>query len=256
MKIRLPDVKWVYVNLAIRPERAEYVQGECSRVGIVAKRFNALTREDYRGSQRDIEGMLKYSEPGRIGCYLSHLTIIDSARDTKGVLGVLEDDVLFCDDFVERMEYIEANFDKPWDMFFLGSTYHINPAVWHLNDLGRDFEQTDIKHIHRIYGTWNTYAYLINRESAGKIADLMRENAHRSTAVDHLFILIEPLLNCYCFTPGMAFQRDTVSDIAGLGVKVSMYSKFLRLGPYVFTKRLGDFDYDIFDFAEGARRDA
>lgn len=253
MKIRLAEIEWVYVNLAIRPKRDEYVRRECSRVGITAKRFNALTWQDYDGPELDIARMLEFSEPGRIGCYLSHMTIIDGARGTQGILGVLEDDVLFCDDFSERMQYIETNFDKPWDMFFLGSTYHINPAVWHADTLGRDFEQTEIRYIHRIYGTWNTYAYLVNRSSADKIADLMRANVHRCTAVDHLFILIEPELECYCFTPGMAFQQNGVSDIV---CEYTKFSNFMRLGPYVFTRRLEDFNYDRFDFAEGAKHDA
>ncbi len=242
------NVKWLYVNLSTRPDRAAYVQRECARVGIEAARFNALRSEDYRGPYQPVAQMA--FQPGRIGCYLSHLSLIDGVRNTTGILGILEDDVMFCDDFSTRMRYIEEHFDKPWDMFFLGSTYHINPAVWHKTDLGCDFKQTDIDYIHRIYGTWNTYAYLVNRQSAGKIADLMVANAHRSNAVDHLFILIEPELNCYCFTPGMAFQRDDFSDITNSFTK---FSTFRLMGPYVFQRRLEDFNYAGFNWAEGAR---
>ncbi len=248
MKIKQSNIEWVYVNLASRPDRKSYVEGELARVGISAKRFDALTGEDYDGPPTT-------RTSGQRGCLMSHLRLIEEARGTTGVLGIVEDDVMFCDDLSKRLAYIEEHFNKPWDIFFLGSTYHINPSKWHKDTLGRDFEQTDIKYIHRIYGTWNTYAYLLNCKNAEKVASLMRANMHRSEAADRLLIRLQPKLNCYCFTPGAAFQKDGPSDIGEPGEPraVTLFAGFLTMGPYVFTRLLEDFDYASFDWAEGKR---
>ena len=244
--VRVSDIRWRYVNLAHRTDRREYVEDELARVGISAERFDALTGEHYDGPPVD---MLS----GQRGCLMSHLRLIEEARGTTGILGVVEDDVMFCDDFQRRLAYIEEYFNKPWDFFFLGSTYHINPSKWHKDDLGKDFEQTGIKHIHRIYGTWNSYAYLLNCGSAEKVASMMRRNMHRGEAVDRMWIRLQPQLDCYCFTPGAAFQKDGVSDIGNPGdpEAITLFSGFLTMGPYVFTRLLEDFDYDAFDWAEG-----
>ena len=245
--ITFNSVHWRYVNLANRTKRNTNVQRELNRVGITnAERFNALTEKDFDGEPAD-RGLLTN---GQLGCLMSHLRLIEDAQNTTGILGVVEDDVMFCDDLAERFAYIEEHFNKPWDIFFLGSTYHINPSVWHKDDLGYDFQQTDIKHIHRIYGTWNSYAYLLNCRSAKKVASLIRSHMHTSTAIDHLLILIQPLLNCYCFTPGAAFQVDGPSDVAD---GMTVFSGFLKMGQYVFQKRLEDFDYDAYNWAEGKR---
>lgn len=245
-RIRRKDIRWRYVNLAHRPERNAYVRNELARVGIAAERFNALTGADYDGP-RIPKGALTQ---GQLGCLMSHLRLWENARGTDGILGVVEDDVMLCDDFQERMQYVEDHFDKPWDMFFWGSTYHINPSKWHKQDLGRDFEQTDVKYIHRIYGTWNTYCYFLNCQSAKRLVELFRAKLYQAKAIDHLLILLEPQLNCYCFTPGAAFQKNGPSDV---GCGMTLFDGFLSMGPYVFQRRLADFDYDSFNWAEGKR---
>jgi hypothetical protein len=97
------------------------------------------------------------------------------------------------------------------------------------------------------------YAYLVNGRSVSKILDLFDRNVCRSRGIDDLYIMLEPELNTYCFTPGMAFQIDGPTDIGVGGDGWTRFSHFHKLGPYVFTKRLEDFGYDNFDWAEGKR---
>ena len=233
-------IDWRYINLKANPERAAATVAELSRAGISAERFEARTGDQYDGPQ---DAIAKYATAGSIGCTLSHVCLIEQAsKRGHGIVGIVEDDVVLCDDFQERLQYIEENFRKPWDMFFFGGTYHTDPT-WHKDTpgLGRDFELTDTRHIVRTYGTWCSYAYLLNCRSAGKVLDAVRKNMHRSTAIDHLFILIEPELQCYGFTPGMAIQRDGWSTITHAYTE---FSGFLPLGPHIWAKRLPDFDWD------------
>jgi GR25 family glycosyltransferase involved in LPS biosynthesis len=238
------EIRYHVINLDSRPDRMAWIKGELARAGITAKRVQATVRQ--KGLE-PIPGLA--ASQGQIGCYLSHRRLLESWIGREEILGVLEDDAVFCDDYAERMEYIAKHLTWPWDLFWLGSCYHCNPAVWHRDDLGRDFEQTAVPHIHRLYGAFATHGYLVNPGSIPKILALMDRELHRCYAIDHLLILIGPELNWYGFTPGMVFQEDGPSDVDS-GVR--RFSDFCRIcGPYVFARRLEDFDYFAFDWNEG-----
>ena len=167
------------------------------------------------------------------------------------MVGVFEDDVVFCDDLKERLDYIETHLTWDWDIFWLGGTFHCNPPVWHKDTIGRDAERTTDKHIFRTYGIWSTYAYFVNGPSIRKVLKLLDDNIHQAYGIDHCCILhLEPVLKTYCMVPGCAWQRDGLSNI---GTGVTTFSHFKQLGPYVWTDRMGDFEPDTYDWAEVAK---
>jgi len=240
-------IEWRYINLDHREDRRTHITAELERVGIVAERFPALRFEDYAGPPEDVAGMMRTQKT--IGNWLSHLALWEMVADTDRIAGVLEDDAMLCDDFVDRLKYIEDNMTLDWDILYLGATYHVNPAVWHKDDIGRDFELTGIKHIHRVYGAFSNQGYLVNGKSARKLMGLMEGVKSKSTGSDHAMILLQPQLQCYSFTPGMVFQMDGQSDI---GDGFTEFSGFLTsLGPHCWAKRIEDFDYDGQDWGPG-----
>ncbi len=243
------NIQWWYINLNHREDRRKHIDRELAKVGIAADRFAALQLKDYHGPSENIQCMMR--TPNTVGNWLSHLAVWEKVKGTDRVVGVLEDDALLCADFTDRLQYIEDNFKLPWDIFFLGATYHVNPPAWHVDDLGRDFELTDIKHIHRVYGAFSNQGYLVNGSSVEKLLELMEKEMPTANGSDHALIRLQPQLQCYSFTPGMVFQIDGPSDI---GTGITRFSHFLKsLGPYVWCNRLEDFDYDHFDWAEGRR---
>lgn len=70
----------------------------------------------------------------------------------------------------------------------------------------------------------------------------MVENSSKSYAIDHLYILIQPQLNCFSFTPGMSNQIISVSDIDN-GLKDQNVFKEI-LGEHYYVENLTEFDYD------------
>lgn len=251
-RILLDHIHWSYINLYHRLDRRKHIENEWRRTGMEAvyplHRFHAHLPKDWPGPEAMVAKMRKQT-PGAIGCYMSHRALwLQAVRHGK-IAGVLEDDALLCDDFLKRLRYVETHFDRPWDVFYLGSTYHVNPPVWHKEDLGRDFELTDVKHIHRVYGAFANQGYLINPDSAQKLVDLVDQHIHKYPGNDTTLLHLQPQLNCFAFTPGMVFQIDNRSDI---GNGMTIFSGFFKsLGPYCWTKRLEDFDYDHYDWAEG-----
>jgi GR25 family glycosyltransferase involved in LPS biosynthesis len=157
-------------------------------------------------------------------------------------LGILEDDVIFCDDWDERLEYIENNFNLDWDIFYFTSFFHLNhdPKRWK----NVEFEFTDIKYITKVYSSFCTHAYLINPKSIPKILDLCQRYQNEAFAIDHLYLLIQPELNCYSFTPGMATQRPGNNDIDLIYKDQSVFKQIV--GDHYYCNKLSDFDYEIF----------
>jgi GR25 family glycosyltransferase involved in LPS biosynthesis len=241
-------IDWHYINLDHREDRRQHIKNQLISAGITASRFKALTFEDYTGDKKNLGGML--NTPKTVGNWLSHTEVWKKAEGTNRIAGVLEDDALLCDDFQDRLNYIQEHMDRPWDIFYLGATYHVNPAVWHKDDIGRDFELTSIKHIHRVYGAFSNQGYLVNGASVTKLISMMEKVMSKSTGSDHAMIQLQPFLQCYSFTPGMVFQIDGQSDI---GDGITRFSGFLEsLGRHCWANRLEDFDYDNYNWAEGA----
>ena len=237
--INIEKIIWRWVNLSHREDRRQHMAKELAKAGIEAERFEALRFEDYDGPEEDVRLMMPTKNT--IGQWLSMMALWKTVSGKDQILGMLEDDVMICSDFMDRLRYIEEHFDKPWDIFFLGATVHVGRAVWH-PEIGCDCEPTGIPHIFRVWGAFSNQGMLTNGNSAEKILEMMEERKPESTGSDHALIQIQPKLNCYCFIPGMVFQIDSESDI---GHGITRFSDFRRsLGEYVWADRLEDFDYD------------
>ncbi len=241
MRLAKELIDWYYINLSHRTDRLTHIRGELDKAGIAATRFEAYRKEDYTGSMDNVKAM--QHTPDTIGNWLSHTAVIGKAREGR-IVGVLEDDALICSDFQARLDYICNVFNKPWDIFFLGATFHDDRGQWH-PELGFDHELTDVRHIIRLYGAFSNQGYLVNGYSANTILEMMNDVMPHSTGSDHALIQIQPRLRCYGFVPGMVFQIDNQSDISK---GITRFSAFLRgLGPYAWTDTLGEFDYESWE---------
>jgi GR25 family glycosyltransferase involved in LPS biosynthesis len=238
-----------YVNLEKRPERRAKMEAELKRVGIPAVRTRGMLPEEYSGSNARIQGMRNRTQKGAIGCYFSQLSIMERAAGMKKHAFVMEDDLLFCDDFLDRMQIINQFCDNnPWDVIWLGATFHVNPPYWHKDHPPfRDAELTDNPRMIRTYAAFCTYAYIVNYFSIHRVMGLLEEYLPKSWGIDHSFIHIEPQLFTYAFVPGSVIQYDHQSDI---GDGVTMFSNFKKLGPYWFAKRMSEFDPTTFNWNE------
>lgn len=235
-QITFNKIKFYCISLPNRQDRRNWIDSHLNKHNINFEYFNALTSRD---NESNIQFMPD-TKLGNIGCALSHYNLIKNYKDEK-ILGIFEDDVLLSDDFEERISYIEENFDLDWDIFYLSSFYHLNSDKnkWHTSG---DFDFTNIKYIHKVYGSFCTHAYLINPKSISKITKLMEENFHKSYAIDHLYIMIQPHLQCFSFTPGMANQIVSESDIDGTLKDQNVFEKIV--GTHYFQNNLQSFDYD------------
>lgn len=234
--INIEDINFYCINLQYREDRKNWIIQHFNDFGFPYQFYKAKTHFD---NVYNLHFTEKYSL-GNIGCFLSHYDLIKNYKDNK-ILGIFEDDALLCEDFFKRFDYINQNFNLEWDIFFMSSFYHLNTDDKRWHKFG-DYEKTSIKYIHRTYGSFCTHSYLVNPKSINKIINLMDINLKESYAIDHLYILIQPLLKCYAFTPGMVTQRADISDICQIYKDQSQFEEIC--GKHYFVNNLNNFNYD------------
>lgn len=244
-----------FINLDHRKDRLGLMHTELEKIGMTAERFRALKPDDVinkiiPSSKVDV---MRKRTPGAIGCHYSQVAIMSEALTRNQHSFVMEDDLIFCNDFHERIAIIEDFLkDREWDVFWLGGTYHKDPT-WHNSGhqqlkeckctIGKDVEPTESKYIVRTYGCWSTYAYIVNKDSLNKVLSMLDKNVHLSMGIDWLFILLEPQLKTYAFVPGCIRQRDGKSDI---GNGDTIFSNFKNLGDHWFSENRKNFNYENF----------
>lgn len=247
-----------FVNMDHRKDRLIHMTNQLSRVGIEADRIRGLRPSEVNIPHRRVNAMMQRT-PGAIGCHFSQVEIMKRAKLAHHHAFVMEDDIIFCHDFNERVN-IWTDFlkDREWDVFWLGGTFHV-PAYWHPHgksrmqpdcsaNIGRDCEYLGNRFV-RTYGAFCTYAYIVNYNSIDKILKLFDQHLHESIGIDWLFIKIQPQLNCFAFVPGSVKQMDNQSDI---GTGITVFSGFSRLNGthensrYWYQERMNDFEADKF----------
>jgi GR25 family glycosyltransferase involved in LPS biosynthesis len=234
--IDINNINFFCINLENRTDRKNWISSHFENFGLSCNFYKAKNSND---NKYNLIFPNTYTS-GRIGCFLSHYDLIKNYNDDK-ILGVFEDDAVLCEDFIDRFDYIKNNFDLEWDIFFLSSFYHLNDDSkrWYITG---DYEMTNIKYIHRTYASFCTHSYLVNPKSIEKILSLMEKNLNKSYALDHLYIIIQPLMNTYSFTPGMVNQLESISDVDGRFKNQSIFEKIC--GRHYYINNLKNFEYD------------
>lgn len=257
-----------FVNLDHRSDRLTSMRNQLSKIGLNAVRYAGVLPHERTEEKSVMHAMLRRKQVGALGCYLAQLDIIKDAQSLGKHAWVMEDDVVFCEDFIKRIYYIDhwmhsdtlisefvwqrkmTAIPREWDIIWLGGTFHVNPPYWHKDLLGKDAETTDDPRMIRTFGSFCTYAYIINRNSIEKVLSLLKERVGDSIGIDHSMIMISPLLKTFAFVPGCCKQYDNLSDqIPGSG-DITTFSRFEKLGPYWYQERMEDFDPKTFDWAE------
>lgn len=250
-----------FVNLDSRPERRARMEKELARVGITAVRRRGFLPEEVKIHPARIKAMKERPQKGAIGCHFSQVEVMKEALRRKKHALVMEDDLVFCRDFPERLVLIEQFMSRhSWDVFWLGATFHASRPYWHKNPnpergclaIGRDCVWYPGSRFVQTYGCFCTYAYFVNEKSIGKILAMFEERLPESIGIDHMFIMLQPRLLAYAFVPGSVKQYDHVSDIGvdryGRPGGMTMFSNFAKLNGtvensrYWYQELMTDFD--------------
>lgn len=151
MKFEFSKIPKYCINLKRNSARRDTVAAEFKRVGLQVTFFEAIDKRDV--TVPEISAKRHSTEAaGVLACAMSHIALIRHAKNNKlPAIAVFEDDVVFCDDFAERIKYIES-LELDFEIFSLGghfSNREIKPEAAAL---------TEYPHIYRTFQHGGTYA--------------------------------------------------------------------------------------------------
>ncbi len=241
-----------FINLDHRTDRLQHMHCQLLKAGINAERTRGIYPYEQEITMKSLAyGKMLERTKGAAGCHHAQLSVMKKALELGKSAFVMEDDLIFCSDFQQRMESLQNYinmYDSNFDVLWLGGTVHINPPEWHtglhpdlkgIPVIGKDAEKTHDPRIIRAYGAFCTYAYIVNYRNLEKVIKLLESNVHRSMGIDWLFIYLQPQLKTYMYLPGCVKQMDNPSDI---GTGVTTFSGFSKLGDYWYQDKKEDFD--------------
>jgi GR25 family glycosyltransferase involved in LPS biosynthesis len=194
--------KVYYLNLERRPDRNRECIEELSKFNIEFERFEAIDSK-------------KLNLPTWMGCLLSNLEMIKMAKEKgfKNIL-ILEDDVVFDENFEELFEIYVKQIPDNWDMLYLSGN-HNEHSGYKVNKISEN--------VIKCYLTYSTHSFAIKFTVYDMIIDYLSNN--QTKPVDVLYTEIQRICNAYSFFPGITTQRAGFSDIENCVVDNKKYIK-------------------------------
>jgi glycosyl transferase family 25 len=191
----ISDIKHAfYINLLSRPDRKQHVENQLKNIGINAERFNAIKMPN-----------------GAIGCSMSHLKIIETAKANNWdhVL-IVEDDILFTNPnlFVQQFNKFLSN-HKDFDVVLIAGN-NLPPY------LTIDDSCVQVTHCQTTTGylVQKHYYDTIIKNYKDGILFLMKEPYnHILYAIDKYWFNLQAIHKWYLITPLSVTQREDYSDI-------------------------------------------
>jgi glycosyl transferase family 25 len=182
----------IYVlNLDRRPDRWSNIQKQLERICVSkAVRFSAIDKK-----------------PGWIGCFDSHLAILQRAFDAKArnVL-VLEDDAELYSDWTTIWQASSRQIHPDWDMLYLG--YNLNPDA----NMPPPFIAPNLLHLN---DALTTHAYAVNGKCLEGIIQHIKACIGQNTPIDLVYNKLFSQIKAYGVYPMLFYQAVGFSDILG-----------------------------------------
>ena len=168
--------KGFYINLDRSADRRARMEQQLRRTGRAEIYARSAAIDAEQQDIPDVGGLKK----GEVACFLSHFQTIEAARACGQHLHIAEDDAIFPDDIVERIEMIVASdaFEQ-YDLFFTETIIPLSAdylqeyqRIYKENTHAKgaiDFSAVEAKGMYRASAS----SYVVNRNSADRLARLV-----------------------------------------------------------------------------------
>jgi GR25 family glycosyltransferase involved in LPS biosynthesis len=189
------------INMKHRTDRREYSQKLFEKLGLIVDFIPA-----YNGRQLQIPelGTMPNGHGfnlGGVGCSLTHMHILRMAKYLKlPNFLILEDDVVFSDDFIERFTQTSNYIPADWGVLYLGANHMHWPAE-PVND-----------HWGRCRYSLGAYACAVRAHCYDLIIDRVID-VTKANDVHLAELSQDSLINSYVAIPHMAWVLNDYSDI-------------------------------------------
>lgn len=183
------------INLDRRKDRLAFANKEFKKINTTFERFSA-----FDGSVNTPPHGLSINR-GEYGAYNSHLNLLKYIIENKIERSLIcEDDVVFCDDFINQFEAYHKQLPENTSLYYLSA-----------NNERANLEKVS-DNIFKTVGSLALHAYSVDLKAA---EDLVRrlESDYFDIPVDDVFIEHHKYNKTYIFYPNLAWQRPDFSDI-------------------------------------------
>lgn len=166
------------------------------------KKISYVKNEFYKHEPGIFFGIENYHDryfKGQVGCLMSHLEILKLAeKNNYSSILILEDDVVFSDDFQQKIENLIDKFPEVWDMFYLSGSM-VN-------------EGKKYKYFSELISTHTTHSYAVNKSAYRILIKLLEKNMFIKP-VDSCYVTIQNSLKSFIAMPFLTYQASGFSDI-------------------------------------------
>ena len=189
------DIKHaVYINLLSRPDRKQHVENQLQNIGIKAERFNAVKLDN-----------------GAIGCSMSHLTIIKTAKEKNWPhILVVEDDIFFTNPSLFITQFNKfLSIHKSFDVVLLAGN-NVHPYT-KIDDTCVKVASCQTTTGYLVQSHY--YDTLIQNYTTGILNLIKNPKNHTTFAIDKYWFQLQSIHNWYLIIPLTVTQREDYSNI-------------------------------------------
>lgn len=189
-----------YINLAHRTERKERMEKEWSSITDI-QRIDAI---DMRETREGVKG-----------CFLSHTKVMDILYlHNEPISLIMEDDVVPCKDFNDRLDLFLKELPEDWDIFMLGFSSHNSSRMTKISN-----------HIYQA-NSWvgAGHCYIINPRFYMAM-DKIVKTVHHEFNLDVLLNYLQQNHKVYLAVPTFCYQYSSFSDNSNMVVGNTIYTE-------------------------------
>lgn len=210
MKLDLSQVYSYCISLKRSSERRKLVWDEFQKAGVYVTFHEAVDRNDIilpELCDKENKASIYPQGTGIYACMLSHLNLYKHALENDmSTIVVFEDDVILCDDFMQRIRYIENLPDFDFDFISLGGHFSTETP----GSMKGCAEATRWNHIFRNIALGGSYGYIITKP----VMEFCVRNLYYNFGIDQfLSDYVYKRFACYSFVPFLVGCRPCVSEI-------------------------------------------
>jgi GR25 family glycosyltransferase involved in LPS biosynthesis len=205
-----PSFKTYVLNLDRRPDRMESFRKSIEGIDLQYERFSAIDGSKLTPNkqlQRIFEGNDYNMREGMVGCAMSHVKMyIELINSKYDFFCILEDDVTFVPDFLQKFKYTCDNLPKEWDICYLG--HHLwkkfKTADYYDKEAYPIFEKWSTKQSLK-YSMGGTGGYLISKNGARKFLEILNK-VGMLNGIDTMQQKSADLMNIYYCKPHLIYS--------------------------------------------------
>lgn len=226
MSLNFDSIPKYCISLTRCQDRRVTVEQEFKKVGIEFEFFDATDKLDIIVPEISVKKH-DTEAAGVLACALSHLELIYKAK-TLGLpeICIFEDDVIFCDDFKDRIKYIENLSGFEYDILALGG--HFDKEITYNYAIPADWPK-----MHKVKRMGGTYAYIFK----SSVYDFILRNYNYNYGADEFYsTFVYPRFKSYAFVPFLVGCMPCKSEITEQAYVYENIGWHYKQGPEIGIK--------------------